>query len=203
MYCLAYSCWRHDMDTLSALLALYEGNRGGFTSQMISDAAIWCFLCRQPKQAVSPAIWDAIQFMWRHSWLWRQVSMQQQTKDKYKILPHWGRVTHIYALARPSVAQIMACRRIDVKSLSEPILPYCQMDPKEYISVKFYLKFPNFHSRRYALKCRSSGNWRPFCLGLNVLNTCTLLFKSNGIFFCGGKIWCLFLRYRPEILCVA
>ena len=31
----------------------------------------------------------------------------------------------------------------------------------------------------------------------------TLLFKSNGIFFCGGKIWCLFLRYRLEILCVA
>ena len=32
---------------------------------------------------------------------------------------------------------------------------------------------------------------------------CTLLFKSNGIFFCGGKIWCLFLRYRLAILCVA
>ena len=31
----------------------------------------------------------------------------------------------------------------------------------------------------------------------------TLLFKSNGIFFGGGKIWCLFLRYRLEILCVA
>ena len=31
----------------------------------------------------------------------------------------------------------------------------------------------------------------------------TLLFKSNGIFFCCGKIWCLFLRYRLEILCVA
>ena len=31
----------------------------------------------------------------------------------------------------------------------------------------------------------------------------TLLFKSNGIFFCGGKIWCLFLRYRLEFLCVA
>ena len=27
--------------------------------------------------------------------------------------------------------------------------------------------------------------------------------KVMGFFFCGGKIWCLFLRYRPEILCVA
>ena len=32
---------------------------------------------------------------------------------------------------------------------------------------------------------------------------CTLLFKSNGIFFCVGEIWYLFLRYRLEILCVA
>ena len=33
---------------------------------------------------------------------------------------------------------------------------------------------------------------------LNLLpeKLCTLLFKSNGIFFCGDKIWCLFLRYR-------
>ena len=31
---------------------------------------------------------------------------------------------------------------------------------------------------------------------------CSLLFKNNGILLCGGKIWCLFLRYRLEILCV-
>ena len=27
--------------------------------------------------------------------------------------------------------------------------------------------------------------------------------KVMGFFFCGGKIWCLFLRYRLETLCVA
>ena len=35
----------------------------------------------------------------------------------------------------------MACRLIGAKPLSEPVLPYCQLDPKERFSVKFYLKF--------------------------------------------------------------
>ena len=40
----------------------------------------------------------------------------------------------------PSLAQIMACRLTGAKPLSEPMLPYCQLDHKEYISVKFHLK---------------------------------------------------------------
>ena len=49
---------------------------------------------------------------------------------------------------RPSVAysrqydittllQIIACRLLRAKPLSKPILPYCQLDPKEHMSVKF------------------------------------------------------------------
>ena len=38
----------------------------------------------------------------------------------------------------------MACRQYGAKPLSEPVLPYCQLDLKEYISVKFYLKFKVF-----------------------------------------------------------
>ena len=35
---------------------------------------------------------------------------------------------------------------------------------------------------------------------LSIVHSCS---KVMGFFFCGGKIWCLFLRYRLEILCVA
>ena len=35
----------------------------------------------------------------------------------------------------------MASRLFGATPLSEPMLPYCQLDPKEHFSVKFYLKF--------------------------------------------------------------
>ena len=63
----------------------------------------------------------------------------------------------------------MACRLISTKPLSEPILPYCQLEPKEHISMKFYLKFKSFHSR----KC--TGKWRPLCLPQCVNGTGTIL----------------------------
>ena len=47
----------------------------------------------------------------------------------------------------PTLLQIMACRLFGANPLSEPMLPYCQLDPKQCISVKFHLKFKSFHSR--------------------------------------------------------
>ena len=38
----------------------------------------------------------------------------------------------------------MACCLLGAKPLSEPMLPFCQLDPKEYVSVKFYSKFESF-----------------------------------------------------------
>ena len=38
----------------------------------------------------------------------------------------------------------MAFCLFGTKPLSEPMLPYCQLDPKEYISLKFYSKFEIF-----------------------------------------------------------
>ena len=40
----------------------------------------------------------------------------------------------------PTLVLKMACRLFGAKPLSEPILPYCQLDHEEHISVKFYLK---------------------------------------------------------------
>ena len=48
----------------------------------------------------------------------------------------------------------MACRLITTKPLSEPMLLCFQLYPKEHISVKFYLKFKSFHSRKCTWKCR-------------------------------------------------
>ena len=48
----------------------------------------------------------------------------------------------------------MACHLIGTKSFSEPMLPYCQLDNQECLSVAFYLKFKSFHSRKCVWKCR-------------------------------------------------
>ena len=70
------------------------------------------------------------------------------------------------------------------KPLSEPVMVYCQLDPREHISMKLYLKFKSFHSRKCIWKCCLQ-KWRPSCLGLNVLITLLLLhlkyFRTKGL----------------------
>ena len=77
----------------------------------------------------------------------------------------------------PTLVQIMACRMLGAKPLSEPMLPYCQLGHKEHtcISVKSYLWCESFYPR----KC-SSAKWRPFYLGLNVLRP---LWKVSSIHY--------------------
>ena len=58
--------------------------------------------------------------------------------------------------------QIMACRLDGTKPLSKPMLTYCQLKPKEHISVKFYLKFKYFRLRKCVWTCRLP-KWRPSC----------------------------------------
>ena len=38
----------------------------------------------------------------------------------------------------------MACHLFGTKPLSEPMMTYCQLDPKENISMNYYLKFKVF-----------------------------------------------------------
>ena len=63
----------HDMETLSALLALCEGNplvTIGFHSQRASNANLWCFFnvdLNKLEQTVERlVIWDAMTLMWCH-----------------------------------------------------------------------------------------------------------------------------------------
>ena len=56
LYCgKKHSWWRHQMETLSALLALCAGNSpvtGEFPAQRASNAELWCFLWSEPEQIV-------------------------------------------------------------------------------------------------------------------------------------------------------
>ena len=49
--------------------------------------------------------------------------------------------------------QIMAYRLDGAKPLYEPMLTYCQLEPKEHISMKFCLKCKHFHSRKCVWIC--------------------------------------------------
>ena len=60
--------------------------------------------------------------------------------------------------SRPSLVYLMACRLFGTKPLSEPMMTYCQFDHKEHISMKHYLKFRSFHSRKCIWKdCLRNG----------------------------------------------
>ena len=45
----------------------------------------------------------------------------------------------------PSLVRITACRLFGANPLSEQMMVYCQLDPEEYISMKFDLKFKSFN----------------------------------------------------------
>ena len=60
-----------------------------------------------------------------------------------------------------ALVQIMACRLSGAKPLSEPVLTNCQLDPKEHIWLKFYLKFKYFISRKcdWTNRLRNGGHF--------------------------------------------
>ena len=51
------------------------------------------------------------------------------------------------ACMRRSLVQIMACHLVGAKPLSEPMLGYYQLDPKEQTSVKSQSKFKHFQQK--------------------------------------------------------
>ena len=63
-----------------------------------------------------------------------------------------------------ALVQIMACRLDGARPLSKPMPTYGQLDTKEHISIKFYLKFIYFHSRKCIWTC-CLPKWQPFCPG--------------------------------------
>ena len=87
-----------------------------------------------------------------------------------------------------SLVQIMACRLIGAKPLSEPMLDYCQLDPCEHISMKSWLKIQQFSLKKIHVKM-STAKWRPSCLGLNVL-IWGLWKQNNTLLMFPHAAWC-------------
>ena len=76
-------------------------------------------------------------------------------------LSQWGRVTHIYV-------NELCHHWFSDNPLPEPMMDYCQLDHQEHISMKFYLRFKSFHSRRCTWKfCLHK--YRPSFRSRNVL----------------------------------
>ena len=49
------------------------------------------------------------------------------------------------------------------KPLPEPMQTYCQLDPREYISMKFLFEIEIFPFKK--MRLNMSAKWQPFCLG--------------------------------------
>ena len=74
--------------------------------------------------------------------------------------------TDMHHQKRPSLLQIMACCLFSNKPLSEPMLPYCQLDSWECISVKFESKYIKFLWGGWISKCLQTGVhfvWASMC----------------------------------------
>ena len=68
--------------------------------------------------------------------------------------PTHPRAAYMRQWSESTLVQIMACRLFGAKPLSKPTVGYCQLDPKEQTSVKFWSQYKTFHSRKCIWKCR-------------------------------------------------
>ena len=134
----------HDMETLLTWLALCVGNvlvTSGFPTHRASNLKLRWFLCCSPRQALEQTV--------QRSVIWDNLMLMRHYCNERECSLYWGQVLslieaewRIYA----SLVQIMACCLVGAEPLSEAMLPYCQLDPKECISVNFHLQFKSFHS---------------------------------------------------------
>ena len=96
-------------------------------------------------------------------------------------LNHWGRVTHICVgnlTIIGSVNGLSPCRRQPIIWTNAGIL---LIGPFGINSIEILIDIQSFSFTKIHLEM-SSGKWRPFCLGLNVLNLLWVLIASNPCF---------------------
>ena len=84
----------------------------------------------------------------------QRVSNHWQLNCLFKYLTHSPpSAAYMRQWTGSALVQVMACRLLGPKPLSEPMLTYCQLDPKEHISIIFYLKFKYFHLWKCIWSC--------------------------------------------------
>ena len=108
----------------------------------------------------------SIKYSWNHPVLMKSFASKLKFHWRYvansfrlwlgakQVTSHWPRYVILYVVINslrpsdaywhqyniPTLVQIMACRLFCAKPLSGPMLPYCQLESKEYISVKFFIQ---------------------------------------------------------------
>ena len=131
-----------------------QRNRGLWPSKRneISNLIIWS------KQSLSPLTMEVLYGLFSgihvlcHFCLW---AMR---------IADYPSATYMRKWTVSSLVLVMACRLFGAKPLPEPLLPSCQLDSWEQISVTFESEFDHFHSGKCIWKCRLP-KWRPFCSG--------------------------------------
>ena len=72
--------------------------------------------------------------------------------------------TYMRQWIRSTFVQIMACRLFDAKSLCEPMLIFCHLDPYKQTSLMFYCTIQNLSFMKMHVKILSAKG-QPFCPG--------------------------------------
>ena len=124
-------------------------------------------------QAVS-IHWDEIYCVFYVTWSYYATCISHQAKDWdsevwERLLTHWGRVTHICVGNLTIIGSdngLSPCRRQAIIWTSAGIL---LIGPSGTNFREILIEIHTFSFKKMHLKV-SSANWRPFCLGLNVLN---------------------------------
>ena len=98
---------------------------------------------------------------------------------------------HMSHLTRPSLFQIMACRLLGVKPLSEPMMANCYMDPLDNVFMRFK-KNTKFSFKKIDLQMSSAKRWS-FRLCLNTLTKIKELIANIEYL-----IWYLFTHLFPN-----
>ena len=143
-----------------------SAKRHMFIQWNIYGTYIWEVLCQ--KQVSRPGKSDNIpQYQWDVITCpcpWCLFFFDNSPHLQTSLLTHLRLVLHICQRIGVALVQIMACRLFGDKSLSKPMLEYCQKDPYEQTSVKFWSKFKFSHSRKCNWKYRLP-KWWPFFPG--------------------------------------
>ena len=100
--------------------------------------------------------------------------------ENFWILTHWGRVTHLCVSKLTSIASdngLSPGRRQAIIWTNAGIL---LIGPLETNFSEILSEIHTFSFKKMRFKM-SSGKWRPFCLGLNVLNKISLKYVPLGL----------------------
>ena len=140
------------MSTCYEIKLKFVSNYNNFNS--MRSTANWKTLSSQPSTTLCRSFRYGIkrsQENKSHSWC---LNNSPVSKVSSKVNSSPPSATYTCQWTECVLVQIKACRLNGAKPLSEPLLKYHQLHPKEHISMILYLKFKYFHTRKCDWTCR-------------------------------------------------